>query len=169
MSSDWLGQVAFVLDTLGFLLLLLSCHPWSPLSPWWPHPPVTSFVVVVVWIDWTFAIDHSDGPAYCKWSSGWAGLLQMIILPGRPLHVIIWIGRTFANDHWDGQAFCKWSSRFLPFNQILPHFYFYFQQFSYFPPTNIIFSFKTFLLLQILGSRFNVADLSWTMCYFNVS
>ena len=168
MSSDWLGQVAFVLDTLGFLLLLLSCHPWSPLYPWWPPPSPrlllllsgsTGLLQLIIRMGRPIVNDHLDGPAFCKWSSGLVGLL----------HVIIWIGRTFANDHWDGQAFCKWSSRFLPFNQILLHFYFYFQQISYFPPTNIIFSFKTFLLLQISLSRFNVADLSWTMCYFNVS
>ena len=61
--------------------------------------------------------------------------------------MIIQMGRPFANDH--------------------PDFFlsFYFQQISYFPPTNIILSFKTiFLLLLIWGSRFNLADLSSTMC-----
>ena len=53
-------------------------------------------------------------------------------------------------------------SGFLPFNQIPLHFDVYFQQISHFPPTNIIFSLKTFLLLQILGSSFNLADLSRT-------
>ena len=67
----------------------------------------------------------------------------------------------FANDHKDLPVYCKWSSGFLPFNQILLHFSFYFQQTSYFHPTNIIF--KTFfLLLQIWGSRFNIVDLSIT-------
>ena len=67
----------------------------------------------------------------CKWSSGWASLLQMIIrmdwpytndyLDGKPfckwpfgwaglMPVIIQMGRPFANDHLDGLAFCKWSS-----------------------------------------------------------
>ena len=42
---------------------------------------------------------------------------------------------------------------------------FFSQRISYFLPTNIILSFKTFLLLfQILGSRFNPADLSRTTC-----
>ena len=44
--------------------------------------------------------DHQDGPASCKWSSGWTGLLQMIILMDRPS----------ATDHLDGPASCKWSS-----------------------------------------------------------
>ena len=75
--------------------------------------------------------------------------------------MIIRMGRPFANDHSDGPGCCKWSSVFLPFNQILLNFYFYFQPISFFPPTNIIFSFNKFLLLlQILGSRFNFADLS---------
>ena len=46
-----------------------------------------------------FAYDHPDGPGFCKWSFGWAGLLQMIIL----------MGQAVANDHPDGPAFCKWS------------------------------------------------------------
>ena len=37
--------------------------------------------------------------ASCKWSSGWTGLLQMIIRMDRPL----------ANDHPDGPASCNWS------------------------------------------------------------
>ena len=65
------------------------------------------------------------------WSSGWAGLLQMIIRMGRPfandhpdgpafckwssggaslLQMIIWMGWPFANDHPDWPAFCKWLS-----------------------------------------------------------
>ena len=101
---------------------------------------------MIIRMGWPFANDHSDGSAFWKWSAGWAILLQMNI----------WMEWHFANDH------IYW---FLPFNQILLHFYFYFQQISYFPPTNIILSFKTiFLLLLIWGSRFNLADLSSTMC-----
>ena len=86
------------------------------------------------------------------------GFLQTTIRMS--LQTIIWMHQCIANNHLDGLAFCKWSSGFLPFNQILLHFYFYFQQISYFPPTNIIFSFNKFLLLlQILGSRFNFAVL----------
>ena len=64
---------------------------------------------MIIWIGRTFANDHPDGPAFCKWSSrwafckwpsGWACLLQTNIQMGRP----------FANDHPDGLAFCKWSS-----------------------------------------------------------
>ena len=47
-----------------------------------------------------FANDHSVGTTSCKWSSGWTGLLTMIILIDRPL----------TNDHPDGPASCKWSS-----------------------------------------------------------
>ena len=47
------------------------------------------------------ASDHPDGPVFCKWSSGWAGLLQMIFRMGCP----------YANVHSDEPAFCKWSSR----------------------------------------------------------
>ena len=52
--------------------------------------------------------------------------------------------------------------------RFFPIFLFIRQQISYFPPTNIIFSFKTFLLLllRILGSMFNLFDLSRTMCSF---
>ena len=41
--------------------------------------------------------DHPDGPVFCDWSSGLAGLLQMIIRMNWP----------FANDHLDGPDFCK--------------------------------------------------------------
>ena len=89
------------------------------------------------------------------------GFLQTTIRMS--LQTIIWMHQCIANNHSDGLAFCKWSSGFLPFNQILLHFSFYFQQTSYFHPTNIIF--KTFfLLLQIWGSRFNLADLSISKC-----
>ena len=112
------------------------------------YPDGAALLQLIDKIDWPFGNDRLDGPAFCKWSSEWAGLLQMIIR----------IGRSFANNHSDGPAFCKWSSRFLPLSQILLHFYFHFQQISYFPLTNI------FLLLQILGSRLNLADLSKTTC-----
>ena len=57
-----------------------------------------------------FETDHLDGPAYCKWSSGWIGLLKMIIRMDRPLQMIIRMDRPLANDHPDGLASCKWSS-----------------------------------------------------------
>ena len=41
--------------------------------------------------------DNPDGPAFCNWSSGLAGLLEMIIRMSWP----------FSNDHLDGPAFCK--------------------------------------------------------------
>ena len=46
------------------------------------------------------ANDHPEGPASFKWSSGGAGLLQMMIRRDQPL----------ANDHPEGPASCKWSS-----------------------------------------------------------
>ena len=99
---------------------------------------------MIIWKGWPFANSHLDQPAFCKWSSLVARLLQMIIRMGQP----------FANDHPD---FFRSTGFFSIF--------FYFSQFSYFPLTNIIFSFKTFLLLlQILGSRLNLTDLSRTMC-----
>jgi len=122
-----------------------------------------------------FANDHSDGPAFCKRFSGWAGLLQMITLMGRPFANDRSDGP--ANDYPDGLALCKWYSGWAdllqmtnPISPFQPYSspFFFFQQISYFPPKNIIFSIKTFLLLllQILGSRFKLADLSRTMCSF---
>ena len=67
---------------LLLLLLLLSRQPCHPLV----SPPVTPVVD-----------DHLEGPAFCKWSFRWTGILQMIIRMDRPL----------ANDHLDGRAFCK--------------------------------------------------------------
>ena len=55
---------------------------------------------MIVRMDRPLANDHQDGPASCKWSSGWTDLLQMIIRMDRP----------FANDHPDWPASCKWSS-----------------------------------------------------------
>ena len=146
MSSCQPSATIFLL--LLLLLLLLSSPPSSPFpypssppsvpSPLVTHghvtlvtPPLTPVVVVVV-----------DGRAFCKWSSGWTSLLQMIIRRDQPL----------ANDHLDQPS-------------SFPCFFFILQQIYYFPPTNPIFSFKTFRVLsQILGSRFNLADLSRTMC-----
>ena len=54
----------------------------------------------MILMDRPLANDHVDGPASCKWSSGWTSLLQMIIRMDLPL----------ANDHPDGPASCKWSS-----------------------------------------------------------
>ena len=61
--------------------------------------------------------------------------------------MIIRIDRPLAYYHPDGPASCKWLSGGTSLLQM------------------IIFSFKTFHLgLQILGSRFNLADLSRRMC-----
>ena len=63
------------------------------------------------------------------------------------------MGWPFANDHPDFFLSTRFFSIFFIFSKLLIT-----------PPTNIIFSFKTFLLLlllQILGPRFN---LSRTMC-----
>ena len=45
--------------------------------------------VVVKMRGWPLVNDHPDGPASCKWSTVWTGLLQMIIRMNWPL----------ANDH----------------------------------------------------------------------
>ena len=86
---------------------------------------------MIIRMGWPFANDQPDGPAFCKGSSGLAGILQMIIrigwrfendYPNWPafckwsfrwaglLQMIIQIGRIFANDPQDWPAFCKWSS-----------------------------------------------------------
>ena len=110
-------------------------------------------------------------PAFCKWSSIWAGLLQMIMRMGRCFVVVVVVvivvgvvaaacllqmitrmGRPSANDHLNGLAFCFFSI-----------FIFIFSNFFYFPPKNTIFS-SFLLLFQILGSRINLADISWTIC-----
>ena len=81
-------------------------------------------------MNWPLANDYLDVPTSCKWSSGCAGLIQMIILINRPLtndhqdhqtnplQTIIWIGRPLAkdyldkpaNDNSDRPASCNWSS-----------------------------------------------------------
>ena len=43
---------------------------------------------MIIRMDQPFANDHPDGPAFCKLSSVWAGLLQMII----------WMAWPFANN-----------------------------------------------------------------------
>ena len=65
---------------------------------------------------------------------------------------IIRMGRLFSNDYLD----IFFSNRFSAFCLV-------FSANFLFPLTNIIFAFKTFLL-QILGSEFNLADLSRTSC-----
>ena len=138
---------------------LANDHPDGPASCKWPSR-WTGLLQIIIQMDRPLANDHPDGPVACNWKSGWTALLQMIIQMDRPL----------ANDHPDGPApckrssgwtgSCKWSSGLTRFfsNCLLKHI-------SYFPPTNIIFSCKTFLLLlQILASRSNLADLSRTMC-----
>ena len=94
-------------------------------------------------MSWPFANDHPDGPFF----------LQLIIRMDRPFQMIIRMGWPFANDHPDFFLSTRFFSIFFIFSKLLIT-----------PPTNIIFSFKTFLLLlllQILGPRFN---LSRTMC-----
>ena len=48
--------------------------------------------------------DHPDGPAFCKWSSEGAGLLQMIIWRIRTMRIIIRRDRPLANDHLEGSS-----------------------------------------------------------------
>ena len=73
---------------------------WSPLSPWWVWPPrqpgccCCSCFTSDPLDGPAFSNDHPDGPAFCKWSSGLAGLMQIIIRMDRP----------FANDHRMGRA-----------------------------------------------------------------
>ena len=57
----------------------------------------------------TNANGHPDGPASCKWSSWWTGLLQMIIQMDWPLE----------NDHPDRPASCKWSSGLISLLQMI--------------------------------------------------
>ena len=76
--------------------------------------------------------------------------------------MIIRMDWPLANNHPEGPASCEWSSRSTIFFSI---FLFILQQIYYHPPINIIFSFKAFRpLLQILGSKFNLADISRTTC-----
>ena len=78
---------------------------FSPLSPFFSSffsfSSFSSFcplAPMIIWMGLCFAIDHTDRPAFCKWSSRLAGLSQMII----------WMGRPFANDHSDGPALCNY-------------------------------------------------------------
>ena len=83
----------------------------------------------------SFANDHLDGLAFCTWSSGWAGLLQMII----------WIGWPFANDHPDGPAFCKWSSGWASlFKEIFSKYFPHFPSLFFFSSRKKIFSFSEY-------------------------
>ena len=73
-------------------------------------------------MDRPLANDHLNWQASCELSSGWTGLLQMIIRMAPPL----------ANDHPDGPASCKLLSggtsllqMIIRINQILLHFSFY--------------------------------------------
>ena len=61
----------------------------------------TFFILLLLFLQriQPLAIDHPEGPASCKCSSGGAGLLQMLIRRIRPL----------ANDHPEGPPICKWS------------------------------------------------------------
>ena len=74
------------------------------------------------------------------------------------MQMIIWKDRPHANEYLEGPASCQWSFEWTgPFQMII--------RINQIPPTKIIFSFKTFHLgLQILGSRFNIMDLSKTKC-----
>ena len=58
--------------------------------------------------------DHPSGLASCERSSGWIGLLQMIIRMDRPLANDHPEGRPLANDHREGPASCKYLHRINP-------------------------------------------------------
>ena len=72
---------------------------------------------MIIWRGLLLANDHSEGLASCEWSSGEAGLLQMIIRRGRPLannhlevgllQMIIRRDRPLANNHLEVPASCK--------------------------------------------------------------
>ena len=64
---------------------------------------------MIIWINRPLANDHPDGPTSCKWSSGWTGLLQVIIPIDRLLQMIIQRVWPLANDHMEDTATCKWS------------------------------------------------------------
>ena len=144
---------------------------------------------MVIPVDLPLANDHPDGPASCKWSSGGASLLQTITMRDQPhandhpdepasckwssggaslLQIISWRDQPLANDHPDEPASYKWLSRgtgLLVLIFRINHFILHVSFYLLFFPTNIILSFKTFLLLlQFLGSRFNLTDLSRTLC-----
>ena len=92
-------------------------------------------------------IKYHPGFWYCYW------LLLLWLL-----QMIIWKDRPHANEYLEGPASCQWSFEWTGLFQMIIRI-------NQIPPTKIIFSFKTFvLLLQNLGSRFNLADLSRTMC-----
>ena len=94
-----------------FLLLLLSRHPWLPLSPWWPprhpcccccfwSPREAGLLQMIIQRDLPLVNHHLEWPASYKWLFAGASLLQMIIQRGQ----------TLANNHPKGPASCKWSS-----------------------------------------------------------
>ena len=79
-------------------------------------------------------------------------LLFLLLRPSVcPSNRLLLLGRPFANDHLDFFLSTRFFSIFLIIFSIF-----------LFPPMDIIFAFKIFLL-QILGSGFNLADLSRTM------
>ena len=123
----------FLLLLLLLLLLHLTRHPWST---WWPPPQLLLLLLLSLSL-----------------SFRWAGLLQMIIQMGRFFANDHPDGPAFSNDHPDGLAFCKWSYRFLPYNQILLHFSFYFQQISNYSSN------KHHLLLQNISSSSSSSNL----------
>ena len=88
-----------VLNSNSVSLLAGSCS--SHRASWICHWQTTTTInKQQPMMDQPLSNDYPDGLASCKWSSGWTGLLQMII----------WIGRPLANNHPDGPASCKWSS-----------------------------------------------------------
>ena len=94
---------------------------------------------MVIQMDWSLANDYPDWLASCKWSSVWASLMQMITWRDRPL----------ANDHADQ----------------LDSSPFFYSSTYFLSSTSVVFPFKTFrLFLQILGSRFNLANLFRKIC-----
>ena len=135
---------------------------------------------MIIWVGQSFANDHLDGPAFCKWPSGLAGLLQMIIRISSFQPDFLFFSKSedqglisqtfleqcaFANDYTDGLAFCKWSSELASLLQMIIRMG---RPFANDHP-DFFFSTRFPLLLQIWGSRFNIAHLSRTMCFCWIS
>ena len=60
----------------------------------WSSKASCESLQMIIRKDRPLAKDYLDGPASCKWSYRWTGLMQMII----------WIDQPLANDHLDGPA-----------------------------------------------------------------
>ena len=74
--------------------IMLSCPPWSiPYHPW-PLSAHSYFIFQPSWPIVRLSYHPSSSNNKCKWSSGGACFLQMIIQRGQPL----------ANDHLEGSS-----------------------------------------------------------------